>query len=45
MRIASETCIPEILKEAGSQGLHVKDIAAKTHTESNLLGGLYIPFF
>ncbi|KAL1761988.1 S-adenosyl-L-methionine-dependent methyltransferase [Schizophyllum commune] len=37
MRIVSEACVPEILREAGPQGLHVKDIAAYTGTNVKVL--------
>ncbi|KAI4526449.1 S-adenosyl-L-methionine-dependent methyltransferase [Schizophyllum commune Loenen D] len=38
MRIASEACVPEILRDAGPEGLHIKDIAALTCTDVNILG-------
>ncbi|TRM66393.1 S-adenosyl-L-methionine-dependent methyltransferase [Schizophyllum amplum] len=37
MRVVSEACVPEILREAGPQGLHVKDIAAPTGTDVKVL--------
>ncbi|KAL1735490.1 S-adenosyl-L-methionine-dependent methyltransferase [Schizophyllum commune] len=38
MRIASEACVPEILRDAGPEGLHIKDIAAPTCADVNILG-------
>ncbi|KAF8887615.1 S-adenosyl-L-methionine-dependent methyltransferase [Infundibulicybe gibba] len=38
LRIASEACIVEQLQDAGPQGLHVRELAAKTGTHPALLG-------
>ncbi|KAI4526448.1 S-adenosyl-L-methionine-dependent methyltransferase [Schizophyllum commune Loenen D] len=37
MRIASDACVPEILRDAGAEGLHIKSIAAATWTDENIL--------
>ncbi|KAF8870330.1 S-adenosyl-L-methionine-dependent methyltransferase [Infundibulicybe gibba] len=38
LRIASEACVVEQLREAGSPGLHVRELGAKTGTDPTLLG-------
>ncbi|KAL1705281.1 S-adenosyl-L-methionine-dependent methyltransferase [Schizophyllum commune] len=38
MRIVSDACVPEILRDAGVEGLHIKFIAAATCTDENILG-------
>ncbi|KAF8889653.1 S-adenosyl-L-methionine-dependent methyltransferase [Infundibulicybe gibba] len=38
LRIASEACVVEQLREVGSQGLHARELAAKTGTDPALLG-------
>ncbi|KAF8889568.1 S-adenosyl-L-methionine-dependent methyltransferase [Infundibulicybe gibba] len=38
LRIVSEVCVVEQLREAGSQELHVQELAAKTGTDPALLG-------
>ncbi|KAL1759446.1 S-adenosyl-L-methionine-dependent methyltransferase [Schizophyllum commune] len=38
MRIVSDACVPEILREAGAEGMHIKSIAAATCTDENILG-------
>ncbi|KAF8887585.1 S-adenosyl-L-methionine-dependent methyltransferase [Infundibulicybe gibba] len=38
LRIVSEACVVEQLREAGSQGLHARELAAKTGTNPALLG-------
>ncbi|EIN13035.1 S-adenosyl-L-methionine-dependent methyltransferase [Punctularia strigosozonata HHB-11173 SS5] len=37
LRLASESCVVEILREAGPSGLDVADIAAKTNVNSTIL--------
>jgi len=37
LRIASEACVVEILKDAGSAGMHVEEIAQKTGVDSIML--------
>ncbi|KAI5832583.1 S-adenosyl-L-methionine-dependent methyltransferase [Schizophyllum commune Tattone D] len=37
MRIASDACVPEILRDAGAEGLHINSIAAATWTDENIL--------
>jgi hypothetical protein len=38
LRIASEACVVELLREAGPEGLHVKDIAGKTEIDHVIMG-------
>ncbi|TFK37298.1 S-adenosyl-L-methionine-dependent methyltransferase [Crucibulum laeve] len=38
LRIASEVCAVELLRDAGPKGMHVKDIAAATETNATMLG-------
>nr|GAT44743.1 predicted protein [Mycena chlorophos] len=38
VRVASELNVVEILREAGPQGMHLNDIAAKCHVHSDVLG-------
>lgn len=38
IRIASEACVVEILREAGPEGMEVVDIAAKSKINANVLG-------
>ncbi|KAF8870322.1 hypothetical protein BD779DRAFT_1681279 [Infundibulicybe gibba] len=38
LRIVSEACVVEQLREAGPQGLHVRELGAKTGTDPALLG-------
>ncbi|KAL1696338.1 S-adenosyl-L-methionine-dependent methyltransferase [Schizophyllum commune] len=38
MRIVSDACVPEILRDAGAEGMYIKSIAAATCTDENILG-------
>jgi hypothetical protein len=38
LRITSEACVVEILRDAGQSGVHVKDIAAQTGKSASLIG-------
>ena len=38
MRIVSDVCVPDILRDAGAEGMHIKSIAAATCTDENILG-------
>ncbi|TFK36398.1 S-adenosyl-L-methionine-dependent methyltransferase [Crucibulum laeve] len=37
LRIATDICAVELLRDAGPEGMHVKDIAAKTGTEASMI--------
>jgi hypothetical protein len=43
-RIASELCIPDLLLIAGPNGLHVKEIAAKTNTAPFMIGAFWLRY-